>query len=199
MWDSLWAEYTANQRGKWFFKPIAALSFVCAALVLDAHTHAYGQWVVIALVLSLAGDILLIPASVGRPFLAGLGAFLLGHLGFVIAFGIRGLDWDWTFGSAVIFSLVGFAIYRWLRPDVPDKMRFPVMAYVMVITSMIATSIGTAMYRESTLIPIAATLFWLSDISVARGRFKASGFGNRLWGIPFYFGAQVVFAYATLH
>ena len=72
------------------------------------------------------------------------------------------------------------------------------MAYVAVITAMVALSVGTTLYQGSQLIPVAAFMFWLSDISVARGRFKEAGFSNRAWGIPLYFGAQVVFAYATL-
>jgi len=195
----LWAEYRRSQGGKWLFKPVAAASFVYAALALGAHTHSYGQWVVVALILSLIGDILLIPAAVGGAFLAGLGAFLLGHLGFVIAFLVRGVDWTWTWVCGVFFSLVGVGVYRWLAPDVSRAMKAPVIAYIFVITMMIATSIGTAIHHTSGVIPVAATLFWLSDISVARGRFKDSGFTNRLWGIPFYFGAQIIFAYATFH
>ena len=40
-------------------------------------------------------------------------------------------------------------------------------------------------------------MFWMSDISVARARFKSAGFGNRLWGLPLYYAAQLVFALTT--
>ena len=83
------AEKQESQALKWAFKPLAALGFVAAALSLGAHFHAYGQAVIAALVLSLIGDICLIPKQVGRWFLFGLIAFLLGHLGFAIAFLIR--------------------------------------------------------------------------------------------------------------
>ena len=194
----LWAERSNSQGGKWLFKPIAAAGFIAAAIVLNAQDHAYGLWVVVALVLSMVGDILLIPARVGPAFAAGLGAFLLGHVAFCVAFVVRGIDWTWTLVATAVFSVVGIIIYRWLKDDVPERLRVPVMAYVAVITAMVALSVGTTLYQGSQLIPVAAFMFWLSDISVARGRFKEAGFSNRAWGIPLYFGAQVVFAYATL-
>jgi uncharacterized membrane protein YhhN len=194
----LWAELKASQTGKWIFKPLAAAGFIVGAFAVGAHTHAFGQWVLAALILSMLGDILLIPARVGGAFTAGLGAFLLGHVAFAIAFIVRGIDWTYTGIALAIFSVIGVGIYGWLQPNVPTKLRIPVMAYVAVITVMVALSVSTTVYASSTLIPIAAAMFWLSDISVARGRFMNAGFSNRLWGIPFYFGAQVMFAYATL-
>ena len=41
---------------------------------------------------------------------------------------------------------------------------------------------------------LGAVLFLLSDLSVARDRFVAPGFVNRLWGLPFYYGGQVLLA-----
>jgi len=192
------SEYKASQVGKWAFKPLAAAGFIVSAFAVGAHEHGFGQWVLLALFLSMIGDILLIPARVGGAFAAGLGAFLLGHVAFAIAFIVRGIDGLYTTIAIGLFSLVGVAIYRWLKPNVPPNLRGPVMAYVAVITVMVALSVGTTVYAASTLIPVAAALFWLSDISVARGRFMDAGFSNRLWGIPFYFGAQVMFAYAAL-
>ncbi len=195
----LWAERVSSQLGKWIFKPIAAAGFIVAAVAVGAHTHAFGQWVLVALALSMVGDILLIPAKVGPAFTGGLAAFLLGHLAFAYAFIVRGVDWPWTAAALVIFSIIGLVIYRWLAPDVPSGLKVPVIAYVAIITVMVALSVGTTLHRSTTLIPIAAFVFWVSDLSVARGRFKNAGFSNLLWGIPFYFGAQIMFAYATLN
>jgi hypothetical protein len=44
---------------------------------------------------------------------------------------------------------------------------------------------------------LAAVAFYLSDISVARDRFAQAGFGNRLWGLPLYYLAQLLFAFAS--
>ena len=70
--------------------------------------------------------------------------------------------------------------------------------HVGVITMMLILAIGTSAVDGHWLIAVAATGFWLSDISVANGRFKNAGFLNRLWGIPLYFVAQLVFAATTI-
>ena len=191
------AEKQERQALKWAFKPLAALGFVAAAFSLDAQSHAYGQAVIGALVLSLVGDICLIPNQVGRWFLFGLIAFLLGHLGFAVAFLVRGVDPLWVGGSAIPAIGVGYLIYRWLSPNVSTEMIKPVQAYVGVITIMLILAIGTSATDGHWLIAIAATGFWLSDISVANGRFKNAGYLNRLWGIPLYFVAQLLFAATT--
>jgi hypothetical protein len=43
-------------------------------------------------------------------------------------------------------------------------------------------------------IPLA---FYLSDLAVARDRFVARAFVNRLWGLPLYYAAQILFAVST--
>jgi hypothetical protein len=43
----------------------------------------------------------------------------------------------------------------------------------------------------------AAVAFYISDVSVARDRFVAPGFGNRIWGLPLYYAAQLLFALST--
>ena len=43
---------------------------------------------------------------------------------------------------------------------------------------------------------VGALAFYFSDISVARDRFVGAGFGNRLWGLPLYYFAQILFALA---
>ena len=77
-------------------------------------------------------------------------------------------------------------------------MRSPVIAYVVVISVMVVLALGHAMGGGSLLVPIAATLFFLSDISVAIDRFKDGGFGNRLWGLPAYYAAQLLFAWTLV-
>jgi hypothetical protein len=67
-----------------------------------------------------------------------------------------------------------------------------------IITVMLILAIGTSAKDGHWLITIAAMGFWLSDISVANGRFKNAGFLNRLWGIPLYFVAQLLFAATTV-
>jgi uncharacterized membrane protein YhhN len=76
-------------------------------------------------------------------------------------------------------------------------MKAPVIAYMVVISAMVALSIGTVALLGNALIVVGAVAFYLSDISVARERFVASTWTNRAWGLPLYFGAQLVLAWCA--
>src|SRR5690606_6026025 len=139
------------------------------------------------------GDVLLIPKN-KRTFLAGLIAFLLGHLAYAVAFAVRGVDLRWTALAALALGAAAIPVLRWLWPHVEGPMRGPVAAYVLVITSMVAPAAGTFGERGDLRIVAGALGFYLSDLAVARERFVAPGFVNRAWGLPLYFGAQVLLA-----
>lgn len=182
-----------SRPGEWLLKPLASTGFVLAALQWGALGSGYGRAVLAALCLSWWGDVLLIPRS-QTSFLLGLGAFLLGHVGYAVAFVVRGVSW----GAAALTALVAlgplWVIARWLLPKVPREMKGPVMAYMAVITAMVSLSVGTVAAYGHGLIAVGALAFYLSDLSVARDRFVAPGFDNKLWGWPLYFGAQLVLA-----
>ncbi|MDZ7588450.1 MAG: lysoplasmalogenase family protein [Parasphingorhabdus sp.] len=61
------------------------------------------------LVLAATGDVLLIPKS-KRFFLFGLVAFLLGHVGYAVAFVVRGVDPVATACAALLLGLVAIPI-----------------------------------------------------------------------------------------
>ena len=44
---------------------------------------------------------------------------------------------------------------------------------------------------------VGALGFFLSDLAVARERFVAKGFTNKLWGLPLYYGAQLLLAWTA--
>lgn len=181
---------------RWISKPIASLGFLGVALSSGWPAGAFGTAVVVALVLCLAGDVLLIPAR-KEIFMAGIGAFLAGHLGFGAAFVARGVDPLWAAGALVPLVPVAFLVQRWLKPHVPAKMTLPVNAYIVVITGMVALAAGTLGHlpdRTGQVIAVAAVAFFVSDLSVARHRFLKAHYTNRLWGLPLYYGAQILFA-----
>src|SRR5262249_23467013 len=117
----------------WVAKPIASSGFVAAALQAGALGDGYGKAILAALALSWLGDVLLIPKT-PQFFLAGLGAFLCGHLAFGAAFLMRGVSVPWA--AAALLGLVpaAWAVGRWLLPNVPDAMLLPVLCYMAVIT-----------------------------------------------------------------
>ena len=44
---------------------------------------------------------------------------------------------------------------------------------------------------------VGAFAFYLSDLAVARQRFVVKSFTNKAWGLPLYFGAQLVLAWTV--
>ncbi len=193
---TLWSKHSGRDALEWIFKPAAAGCFLGLALTAGALESPYGRVLFAGLVLAAGGDVLLIPKS-KRAFLAGLVSFLLGHVGYAIAFFVRGVDATWTLASAGALVLLAVPVLRWLWPSVEGKMRGPVAAYVVVITAMVALAAGTFGAHGDLRVLGGALAFYLSDLAVARERFVAPGFVNRLWGLPLYFGAQLVLAWSV--
>ena len=175
-------------------KTVAVFGFLAAALSAGFPSHRAGAIMFVALVFCGLGDLLLIPGGASRTFLLGLGAFLLGHVGFLVAFVTEGVSWLASgLALPVLMPVVGLVL-RWLLPHVKSSMKLPVLLYVAVITLMVAGSVGSVARGGSVLGLIAAVAFFFSDLAVARERFVKDTLINKLWGAPLYFGAQLVFA-----
>jgi uncharacterized membrane protein YhhN len=205
----------ASWRG--WAKGAASTGFIATALAAGATDTSFGTWVLVALCLGWVGDIALVSAQ-RTWFLLGLGSFLLSHLAYVGSFAtVR--------PNALVAILVAAALLvpaglvaRWLWPHLATDMRGPVLAYIAVITGMVAAAAGAVAFGQGPALPPAAVLtageptarwvwqtavmaaavaFYLSDVSVARDRFVAPGFDNRIWGLPLYYAAQLLFALST--
>lgn len=186
------AEYRASRAGVWLAKPAAATCFVAAALAWGALDSEYGSIVLAGLVLSLCGDVLLIPHERARVFQAGVAAFGLGHVAYLAAFALRFESFPRAALAAVIATLVLARVLPWLRPHLPAEMNALVRAYMVVISAMLVFAAGAS--PSDPRIFVGAALFYASDLAVARDRFVAPGFANRAWGLPLYFAAQLVIA-----
>lgn len=189
------SEFRESQVGKWITKPLASTGFLLTAYQAGAWNTAYGQWIFVALVLSWFGDVFLIPKS-RRAFLFGLISFLLGHLAFAVAFLQFGIHGVWAGSVIAIVLIVGIAVGFWLKPHVESGMWVPVIAYIIVISSMVVTAVGSYGIHRIVWIPWGAILFYVSDLAVARNRFVAPSFFNRLWGLPCYYVAQLILAWS---
>lgn len=189
----LFAEARQLRPLKFVTKPTASTGFLIAAWGAGAFDSHYGLWIFGALVLCWWGDVLLMPRGKAF-FVAGLVAFLLGHLGFVGAFIAQGIDWTWAGGVAVPAVVIAAGVLRWLTPQVPESLRGAVTAYTSIITAMVILAAGCVGAGGSIWMLIGALLFWVSDISVALDRFCGAGFLNRAWGLPAYFTACLILA-----
>jgi uncharacterized membrane protein YhhN len=187
------ADAQSDKRGIWFAKPLASLGFVLTAIACGARDTPYGHAILAALALSMLGDVLLIPRT-DFTFLAGLASFLFGHVAFCAAFVRHGVEPRAAACAAIPLVVAAALIGRWLLPKVDAKMRPPVLAYMGVITAMVALAIGAVVRGGTPWIAIGAVGFYASDLSVARDQFVKPGFVNRAWGLPLYYTAQVVLA-----
>lgn len=191
----LLAEYRDSRLGIWIFKPLASTAFIATALAAGAlEGGTYGACVLAALVLSWWGDVLLIPNDRPAIFRAGILAFLLGHVAYVVAFASRGLDALLAGGMVVLLAGPVVGVIRWLRPHVPAELKGAVYAYVGVISVMLICAVASWPITHEPAILIGALMFYVSDLAVARDRFIAPGFSNRTWGLPLYYGGQLVLA-----
>lgn len=193
----LLANRLESKTGAWCTKPLAAAGFIGVALAVGAPESTYGSWILAGLVLSFFGDVFLIPDDRPAAFQAGLGSFLLGHVAYVVAFS----QLDQHLAVAGVVALAGFGVallvLRWLRPHVGPGLWKPVIAYVVVISTMIVFAASSAWAEGRPDIFAGAFLFYLSDLSVARHRFVAPGFINGAWGLPAYFLGQLVLAWGS--
>jgi uncharacterized membrane protein YhhN len=96
--------------------------------------------------------------------------------------------------SAVILITIALPVGRWLLPHVSAGMKPPVLAYIAVISVMVALGAGAFGATHLPTLLTAPVAFYLSDLAVARDRFVQRSFVNRLWGLPLYYAAQVMFA-----
>jgi uncharacterized membrane protein YhhN len=188
------AERRGSRAGVWVAKPLASTGFLATALAAGALDSRYGLAVLAALLLSWLGDVLLIPRESAAAFKAGLASFLLGHLAYAGAFLVRGVSLAACALAALPALLAAALAWRWLRPHLGADMRVPVAAYVGVISAMVVLAAGTeAAALHGRILP-GALLFYVSDLAVARQRFVAGSFWNRAWGLPLYYGGQLLLA-----
>lgn len=180
------------------FKTGASLAFLAYAWGLGAWSASVsGQWVIVALLLSIVGDVALLSAR-ERIFLGGLVAFLLGHVAYIVAFVLLGLSAEALLVALVLVFMIALPVWRWLRGHV-GSMRGPVLAYIAVISVMVACALSCWWLRHGltgagpSVLLLAAALFFVSDLCVARDRFVIPGPANRWIGLPLYYAAQLLF------
>jgi len=178
----------------WIAKPLAATGFVATALAAGALESSYGRCMLAGLLFSWVGDVALLSRGSSTGFRVGLVAFILGHVAYAVAFVVRGVSPLACVLAAVVLAVPASLAIRWLDPYLPPALRWPVRAYVTVITTMVVFAVGTVAASGGAAILIGALMFYVSDLAVARDRFVEKTIWNRTWGTPLYFVGQVVLA-----
>lgn len=172
-------------------KSVASAAFVATGLAAGLLDSAVGTALFVGLLLGTVGDLLLLSDD-KRYFLGGLVAFLLNHVAYLVAFLMLGVSLPVVAVSLLPLLLFSAGVWRWLGPHT-SRLRTPVLAYIVVITAMVALAAGTVPDHGPRLL-IGAILFFVSDLAVARHRFIVRTPANKVVGLPLYYLGQLVFA-----
>jgi uncharacterized membrane protein YhhN len=153
---------------EYVFKPLTLAMLTATALALDPFDGTVRTWFVIALVLSLVGDVfLMLPKD---RFVPGLVAFLLAHVAYVVGMVLAGLDAPAVVAGLAVVAAAGVTLGQrvviGVRRTAPDMLG-PVVAYMGVISAMVVCAVGTG--RALT---VAGALFFYASVAlIAWGRF----------------------------
>lgn len=156
---------------------------------------------------SLIGDIALMFADVDHfNFIIGLGAFLIAHLCYAMAFisNITATEGDgWVLGAGVAALIVLYAVFFALDlvPVLDETMVLPVVAYVCVIAFMGVTAAfrhTRTFPRSFWLVMVGALLFMASDSLLATNRFVRPLSWAPVTIIITYAAAQLLIAFGAL-
>ena len=170
-------------------KPLTLVLLIGCALALEPDDTAVQAWFVAALVLCLVGDVfLMLPRDL---FVFGLGSFLFGHVAYIVGMHVDGVDGPrFLVGIVIVMALlmvIGTRILRGVRAGPDPGLAGPVVAYMFVISAMVASAIGVG-HPAGVL---GAGLFYASDALIAWNRFIGETRHGRLAIIVTYHLAQV--------
>lgn len=155
-----WSAATDHRPTEFWSKPLTLIALIGVAVTLDPADPAVRAWFVVALLFSLAGDVLLLD---DRRFVFGLAAFLCGHLAYTAGF-VVAPDWRWWSAALALLALTplvaiaGRRIVTGARTSDP-ALGPPVVAYLAVISAMAITAAGAG----NGWAVVGAALFVASD------------------------------------
>jgi len=158
-------------------------------------------WFGLGILLSLTGDVLLM-ISLDRLFMAGLVAFLLAHVAYLIGFNIPVPEISaWGFVLAIIVGLGGMRITRRILASLTanghGRMRIPIIIYSVVISLMLLSAMMkltdlTWDASAAVLVSVGALLFYISDIILAWHKFVSPIQHGCIYNIGAYHLGQIM-------
>ena len=179
----------------YLFKPLTTLLIILLAASLPVGPASrYRLAILLGLSLSLLGDVLLVLP--GDRFVAGLAAFLTAHLAYLAAFTAKA-PFGALPGAFLPYAAAETPILILAWPKFQPRMRFPVMAYTVVLAAMAAQALGQAVLGPSPpaiSAAVGAALFVFSDSALVVNRFVRSFRLSPLVVLTTYYAAQTLIA-----
>lgn len=176
-------------------KPLVMVMLIGLAVSIDGAAGASRGWFVVALILSLAGDVFLMLEP--DQFVAGLASFLGAHLAYIVGLVLAAFSpvpaVIALVAAVALFPLIGRPILAGARAT-DARLGAPVAAYIAVISTMVVTAAAT-----TTLLAIAgAVSFFASDAVLGWNRFVAAVARGRLITMITYHTGQTLLVLALI-
>lgn len=182
----------------YIFKPLATLLVIALALQSwSRRKSAYSQSIVIGLCFSLLGDVLLIWPD--AYFLVGLGAFLLAHVAYLLAFS-RDTSFPAHLPVLLLYLAIGAWSYAVLFRALPPGLRIPVALYAMLLAAMAGQAMGRSLELRTSAsgrAALGAIFFMLSDLLLAFHRFRTPLLYSNIFILLPYYSGQWLIASST--
>ncbi|SDO76998.1 Uncharacterized membrane protein YhhN [Pedococcus dokdonensis] len=193
-----WSVAVRGRRREWVSKPLVLGLLLVTAWRCGANDTTAGTWLLVALALSLVGDVALLSDSQPR-FVAGLGSFLLAHLAFVVAFAHLGMPrGDLALVGLVLVAGLAATVGRLVVPAARQEggavLGAAVAGYMGVIGAMVVAAWATG----HPLVALGASVFMVSDAVLALDRFvRERRFGSLAVMVTYHL-AQVLLVLGVL-
>ncbi|TCP53410.1 putative membrane protein YhhN [Tumebacillus sp. BK434] len=179
-------------KARYVWKPLTMLLILMMAWMGADVGESQAVWILIGLVLSLAGDVFLVLPS--DRFLSGLVAFLAAHLCYIVSFSQQSAGSDSAIGAAIALALFGLAffllLFRGVRSAGGAGLLVAVACYILVILVMV----WSAVRAGDSLLLAGAVSFMVSDAILAWGRFMKNSLTGELAVMVTYYAAQCLIA-----
>lgn len=193
----IFAEWLDWRTIRWVSKMAASTAFVMLAVSNGAVNSTYGRFILLALIFSWVGDALLLSLS-NAFLLSGIAAFFLAHAAFAGGFATQPLNTAWLIIALAFLTVAATAFLSWLWRYLNPFHKIAVPVYLAAITIMTSIAISASAAAFVPLLGVAAMAFAVSDVSVALNRFVERKVSNKVWGLPLYYSAQILFAMSVL-
>jgi uncharacterized membrane protein YhhN len=151
------------------FKPLATLLLLA---IVGVPETTFARLVAAGVVLSVVGDAALLGAGNGA-FMVGLGAFLLAHVAYVIAFMGAAVWSPHVLAVGLVATVSTTFILRAIWKG-SAGLHAPTVAYGVTISAMVISASATlgGHLAQAPLAAVGALLFYTSDACLALNRFR---------------------------
>ena len=197
--------YKGWKKLEYFLKPLTMV-FLFIFLITSTGLKGVSLWFGIGIIFSLAGDIFLMLPK--EKFIAGLVAFLLAHLAYIIGFNLSLPPFD-ALGlvMAVLIGIIAARFYNHIAAGIIKKgtvgLLKPVLIYIAAVSLVLLSALLTLSRPDwpssaATTVGVGAALFALSDAILAWNKFVQPIKNGHLMNIASYHLGQIFLIYGLV-